>query len=157
MGPNSAVPTLGSALGVGGLTVSPSVGTRLATDAHAMSTELVKQLPSALQAAGLELSAPPVLTINYPATPRDLAELLPADTKGPVLTIKPVSAKTECPNSCFAFLVLAKLLAEDRSTELWVATFQMPPKASNLADFSGPVNTFVGAIVGQMKKDGLLK
>lgn len=157
LGPGAAVPTLGSAVSVGGLIVSPSVGARLDADALAMGTELVRQLPPVLQGAGLVLPAPPVLATSYPATPDALAALLPADSKGPVLTIKPVSAKTECPNSCFAFMVLVKLLAEDRKTELWVGTFQMPPKASNFADFSGPVNTFVGAMVGQMKKDGLLK
>lgn len=157
MGPNNAAPSIGTIFGYAGAMPLGTSGERITADAQAMGGEVVKQLPAALQASGLVLSSPPVLTTSYPAGPKELADLLPGDAKDPVLVIKPISAKMECPGACFAFLVAARLFAADRRTELWTATLQMPPKASKFSDFSGPVGTFVETLVAQMKKDGLVR
>lgn len=154
---SAAIPTVGTLLGYGGTYGIDATSKSLTDDAHAMVTEAIRQLPAALQAGGLTLAAPPILTREQLANDNAVQPLLPAGYKGPVLTIAPYGAKMDCPGACFEFIVHARLLSEEQGKLVWSATFQMPSKASRFSDFSAPVANFAQALVTQMKKDGVLR
>lgn len=154
---DSATASFGTALGYAGWLPLAASGERVSKDAHALGEELVKHIAGPLKSAGVAVYDTPVLLHAYPPNLADPPGLPPQDGKTPLLVIRPVSAKMECPRSCFAFRVLVRLLSPDRATELWRAVLDLPPKASNFSDFSVPAANFSEALAALMKKDGVIR
>jgi hypothetical protein len=149
--------SVGTLLGAPSTMLEPRDGA-LTADARALGQQVLNTLPSSLKSVGLATDREPLQVPRRLVSPEDIeAAVGPRTGSGNVMVIRPISAKMECAGGCFAFRVQVSVLGSDYTTRLWSATFDVPPKVSNFADFSGPAASFSDAVAAQLKKDGVVR
>lgn len=133
-----------------------SVESKVNQQRQELGEQILRQLPAALATANIPSQNISLAPVSMPSGPNGFQELFPQSPGRPVLLVTPVSAVTTCPNDCFQYRVQARLMSAATGSLLWMATIDLPPKASRFHDFNGVAKEFAAAIVSQLKVDGVL-
>lgn len=121
-----------------------------------LGVQILQQMPAVFSASGIPASAKSLAPSSIPTEVSGYRALFPDSPRAAVLLINPISAVTTCPGGCFQYRMQAKLVSTSSGKVIWIATVDLPPKASRLHDFSGVATEFSRALLAQLQNDGVV-